>query len=337
MKKIVKVLILVLIPLIASFLMGWYGYGYYSGGTQIKYDYYEDVEANTSAQLQAFMKYNEYKYEKTPAYKKVVTNPNNASEELLTFEIYRACYFGQKTIKKEVVDMELARYIFVIYNVNYDAILTLFDLTSSQIKDATTPTLKLVLTPNDLTEFSKEDAVTIRMNNSTKSLDGVCGIVDYNAKPTKADPDPFTASTYTSAFYTRWNIETNYTQEFGTDFTMTLEANTTYADETLDILDSENEVKPLLKIVNNEEEGYVFKKLLEKWENVEFVEGYDNNEKKAGYFWWVLGKYLWWICLITFVVIGGLTYTFVLVWEADDNTNKATTNKKKSVKKPSKK
>lgn len=326
MKKIIKVLILVLLPLVATFLMGLYGYNYYSGGTQIKYDYYKDVEAKTSSQVQAFMQYNEYKYEKDSVYKKTVESPNNNGEKLLTFEIFRSCYMGKKTIKKEEVEMELARYIFVVYDVNYDEILTLFDLTSSQIDDASTPTLKLVLTPNDLEEYTEDDKVVLTLTNASKSIDGVFGIVDYGAKPSKEDPDPFTTSSYTGAFYTRWNIETGYDADFGTDFTMNLEANTVYVEDTLEIKDADDKVKPLLVV------DYDFTKTLSKWENTKFVEGYNNNEVKAGYFMWVTGKYLWWICLITFVVVGSLTYVFVAVWESEDS-NVATKKATKKVQK----
>ena len=56
------------------------------------------------------------------------------------------------------------------------------------------------------------------------------------------------------------------------------------------------------------------------WNIDQMEKGYNNDEVKAGYFGWVLGHYLWWICLIALVVTFGLTYTFVAVWEYDDST-----------------
>jgi hypothetical protein len=60
------------------------------------------------------------------------------------------------------------------------------------------------------------------------------------------------------------------------------------------------------------------------------VAGYNQDIEAAGYLSYVLGKYIWWQALISFVLSGALSYLFYLVWQVDTvtpNTKKYTHKK----------
>lgn len=317
-KKIIRLAILILIPALATFFIGWYGYDFFAGKTQIKIDYYEDVEANTSSQLQAFMKYNEFKYDETPIFSEDIKNDEN--EVLLHMEIYKSVYEMLVDNKAEIK----ARYIFVLYNVNSEKISEY--LVGDQSKYYNKPVLSISCVPTG-EDFDEDDAIIpFTLSTTTaRTLDGVFGIVDYIASEVNGkdadEIDPFTSSTYTGAYYARWNIETNFDADFEDEFDIKLIAEATNKEDTSDDAKAE---KVLF------DEGTSSTKIdieldSSNWDLDNMTKGYNNDEVKAGYFGWVFGHKLWWICLITLVVTFGLTYTFVAVWEYDDSS---TTSKK---------
>ena len=316
-KKIIKLAILILIPVLATFFIGWYGYDFFAGKTQIKIDYYEDVQSDTKSQLEAFMKYNEYKYEKTPFYTKDVLGQND--EVLLKMEIYRAVYEFEEEIK--------ARYIFVLYDVNGDKILKELTGDDSKYYNKAGLSIKCVPLGEDFDESDSVQPFTLS-TTAARTIDGVFGIVDYVASEVSGKDaskiDPYTASTYTGAIYARWNIETNFDEDFEDLFKIQLVASATNKEDSSDDAKAEKvlfEEKTTLDADENVTEDEIKIELNSKNWNIDQMEkGYNNDEVKAGYFGWVLGHYLWWICLIALVVTFGLTYTFVAVWEYDDST-----------------
>lgn len=323
-KKIIRLAILILIPALITFFIGSYGYDYYSGRTQIKEDYYEDVENNTHAQLQAFMKYNEYKYEKTPVFTQDVKDASGEAT-LLKLEIYRAVY---EVINEDTPELK-ARYIFVLYDVNTDLILKEV-VGSDDVKGFNKPILTIKCMPiaEDYTESDAVEPFTLS-TTAARTIDGVFGIVDYVASEVNGknmdEIDPLTSSTYTGAYYARWNIETNYDREYKELFKLQLGA---YATDKEDSSDDAKRQKVLFEETSTvkEENG---KEVLDEdqikidldassWDIDAMEKGYNNDEVKAGYFGWVFTHYLWWICLIALAVSFFLTYTFVAVWEYDD-------------------
>ena len=316
-KKVIRLTILILIPVLVTFFIGWYGYDYYAGKTQIKIDYYEDVEANTQDQLAAFMKYNEFKYEKDAYFKTDVKAANG--DKLLTFEIYRAVYEAEG---KNGIETK-ARYIFVLYDVNSDKIIE--ELASGETKYYNKPTLSLVCMPTDLDEYTEEDAVSPIALSTTaaRTIDGVYGIVDYVASEVAGKDvekiDPYSSSTYTGAYYARWNIETNFDAKFEDEFVLQLKATATNKEDS----NTDSNAEKVLFSSSSEEANKEYIKFdldCESWNVAGMEEGFNNDEVKAGYFGWVLGHYLWWICLIALVLSFLLTYTFVAVWEYDDTS-----------------
>ncbi|MFA7009624.1 MAG: hypothetical protein WC240_00185 [Bacilli bacterium] len=315
MKKIIILVIAIILPLVGAFMIGWYG-------VAVRYE----PEQNTSVaslfksylnkgvitsegRIENYRQFENYYYDEKPIY--LETIENETGKDLFTLAIYRAYYYYQPSADAELE--EKAKFEVFIYNVNYNLVKDYFTLDDRTIIDeAKMPKFSITFTPTN-----EKDPFTVKLTTASDVM-----IQDYNSIPEWADKLETTRNYVQSSIirFTQTPELAKFSSDANIKVTATLEI--TGTDSTTTTLPTD---KPLAEIYLSD-----FESDIEDVDTTTYVKGFRDPSvvqtfKNAGYYPWLLGKYLWWQGLIAIFLVGLVTGTFYLVWMAEDQKGKTTT------------
>lgn len=319
MKKIIVLIISILIPLIAATAICLYGANYRylpSNNSEILAEFYTDFNkgAITSEErIELYRQMENYYYEKDPILKKDILDENG--DRILTLAIYRNLCIYQPS--GEVDETLKTLFEVFVYNVNYDIIKSYFKLDNMNIvEEADMPVFTVTFIPTN-----GKDEFSIELKNRSNVV-----IPDFASTPEYADSEGTTKNYVQSNIFREYE-STNTLSKFSDDANIKITATLTIEndDDTTTTIDATRDIA-------NE---YIadFKHKGEEIDETNLEVGYreasvDDTYKKAGYFKWLFGHYLWWEALIAFALTGIITGTFYLVFTAED-ANKKNIKKKR--------
>jgi hypothetical protein len=313
-KRYIILFLVILIPLLFTYLVGSYGYNSEKFGQGQWLEEYEEEylsfsdEDTTTDKITKYLKYGMniqyYIYNETPVYSEVIKAD---TKTLFTLDIYQTIYKTTVNDKEE----DRYQYLFVIYDVQYQNIRDQFEAGPAlrkQINEARVPTFVIDFT-EVLPEASEDTPKTKSVNISS-----INQILDEGAdfdtvKGEILEDDEETTSTRLYVVLGTINLEDLSWSE------------TTKVD-----------IKAKISGIGDEDITTELKTLERDFEvtpgdTSEFATSFQRDLRTTGYFGWAFRNYLWWICLITFVAIGLITVSFYGVYLAEENQAQ---NKKKT-------
>lgn len=284
-RKRIVLTIVILIPLIASALIGIYAYNRYKG--DFFNEYMAGIEEDTKERMMGYLKYSTLRYEEEPLYQQ---NVMKDGERVFTLEIYRIT----KNVVIDEEDKEIGeqlQYIFAIYNINYTRLIKVKG-PDEKLSAGAIPAIYLKI--KDQNDTSKSKLLTV------SSPEDYVFIYDYNAAPEK---DGYGNSI--GKQFLKWVDFANeeFSEDVALDFILS------------DKPEDENDAtyyKIITSVTLDD-----FKKELNDDEKATFKNGSEKDIIKAGYFVHVFKTRIWWQSLIAFVLVGFVSFSFYVVWNAE--------------------
>lgn len=331
--KLIKMCIVVLIPLLASVGVGFYGYEYYQDRF---FDHYMEnaSDENTEDRLISYLSFINEKLDYSKEgenYKFYVKEKvSNEHGDLFTFSIIRGAEIIFEDYENKIGtvigkrDNYYLTYYFAIYDVNYEALAKTLD-PSGEHKLVYTELPKLYVTVEDAK--NEENALGFDMTTVAQVTgeSNLAIVYDYGYSPEKdSNGKQLNAGNPTSMRY--YVLDAKSLKDFSNDVKITVDVKSNYAgdDQVEDEQVYELEKADFYsnKTVQADEE---LKKMVKKG----FDTVYNEDIFKAGYTKFVFGKYIWWEALLTFVLVEIVCASFVLVWNAEEEKEAQKSKKKK--------
>lgn len=331
--KLIKMCIVVLIPLLASVGVGFYGYEYYQDRF---FDHYMEKasDENTEDRLISYLSFINEKLDYSKEgenYKFYVKEKvSNEHGDLFTFSIIRGAEIIFEDYENKIGtvigkrDNYYLTYYFAIYDVNYEALAKTLD-PSGEHKLVYTELPKLYVTVEDAK--NEENALGFDMTTVAQVTgeSNLAIVYDYGYSPEKdSNGKQLNAGNPTSMRY--YVLDAKSLKDFSNDVKITVDVKSNYAgdDQVEDEQVYELEKADFYsnKTVQADEE---LKKMVKKG----FDTVYNEDIFKAGYTKFVFGKYIWWEALLTFVLVEVICASFVLVWNAEEEKEAQKSKKKK--------
>ena len=297
LRKTMILLIVFILPLLAAFLIGQYGYNRYQG--EYTYQYMNAIEEDTESKIHGYLKFYTNTYESDPFYSSDVAHDGGIA---LRVEIYRGTVTAAEAETEE--DFQQLQYYIAVYNIDYEKLVDIEDPTGEK---------KLLYNNIPSIYFSIKDK-----NNSenvyTQSLQTTSAealIEDY-----KATPDKDYRGNELNSQFLRWFVltpEEKFSNEVNVELFMTdtmNEENATYH-STIISFDLNN-----------------FQTNAEAANYQEFEEGYEGSIFEAGYFAFIFKSKIWWQALIAFALVGLITFSFYAVWTFEEKQSHQESRKK---------
>lgn len=371
MNKKLALILSLLVTLIGTFLLGLYAFKIYYDPDQtngqnavIKYKEYvvdktfvpnDDLVVQTEQKIELNELFRNEYLSKEPILKKDVYSADN-KDKLYTIAIY-------KNVVKYSPNTEVSewkyRFNTYIYDVNYEKIKDLFisqniPQDKNIIKDAGFPKFLINFYPNiDLNDEeslyykASSEVEKIKLNNGDTitrvELNSVTSIniFDYNSTPSLDENDkPFYAKTLT---FNAYPSSSDNLSLFTDDAFVKV-------DLIMETTDNSNQVNYILK-----DDKYSFSSKVEGFDINEEIDlskyelGFNtssnvrevlDNVKIKGvmkYDTWLFAKYIWWQCLLCFVVFGFIVFGFFYALTIDADKKSKSKNKGKNNNKSKKK
>lgn len=283
LRKVIMLFIIVLIPLLAATFIGVYGYNRYQD--DYFYNYMRETEEDTETKINSYLRYTNYLYEEEPYFTEDITKDG---EHVLTFSIYRGTQDNEN---------DELYYYFVLYNIDYEKIIEIEDPTGEKkLLYNNIPGIYLTIKSKD----NAEDETTEMFGSISDDM----VIDDYESSPTKDSKGKELNSRFVK--WIAFKADKKYSEDIDIKLLVSRDIN------------DENARKSTIKEfeLNNFENDY------EDLDTDMFVEGYDNDIAKAGYFGYVFKTKIWWQSLIAFILIGLISLSFYAVWTAEENQAK---------------
>lgn len=331
MKKLIKILIVVIIPLLAAFGIGTYAYRRYQGNF---FPNYMD-NASQDSSIERFVTLLEFEeqyldYKKTDDgfeffYSKDVENEYG---KLFHLDIIRSNRITKEDETKDNLpagqkDVNDLTYFFAIYNLNYKTVATsLEDQEDGEhgLLKTEIPALQL-----QLVDTKDENIVTtVKTLGSVLTDYANAEIPDYGYSPKKDDRGRALFESGTSPmFYMK--LDASALNSFSEKVKVVISAASSWtgADTvTKEVFSEEIDGMYNGNDINKKDEA--------KDELKKFTKVYDQNIKEAGYFSFCFKKYIWWEALLAIAVAGIVCGSFVAVWSSEEKeSNKKDKNKLK--------
>lgn len=285
--KAIRISIAVIIPLIVMVLIGVYSYGRQEYKNEF-YPYYLSQADTPVEQFEQYVKFGSHYYSADP----VISYEHKNSEDVTLFvlDVYRAI-----TITAE--NEERISYEYILHTVNYELLSKIINPNIPATQD------RLINFKVGLI-FPEQGPQTMTMGNLE--------IEDEDALPTQ----DFHGEEVT--YYIRHGRLSNLT-------TIPSEGKIRVYQGALNYNEDTNEVYPsdILEYTEFVEFDYTDLSFdIEEYDKEDLSVGFANNIELAGYFGYVFKTKIWWQSLIAFVLVGFVTLSFVLVWEAEETLNK---------------
>lgn len=289
--KIIFLLIVVIIPLLAAFFIGQYGYKRYQD--EYIYDYMEEIDENTKDKLDGYIKLISNSYNTTPIYEANIENNGNP---VFRVEMYQATVELYDETKEETYLQ--VKYYVAVYNIDYEELVAVEDPTGEKkLRYNNIPVIYINITDTNDKDNVIEDGLK---TTSTETL-----IEDYNATPDK----DYRGNELNSKLL-RW-LEVTPTKDFSNKVEVEM-----FMTDSLD-----EETKTYHSVITN----FTIENFEADAENINtenFEEGYDNDVLNANYFNYVFTTKLWWQSTIAFVLVGLITFSFYAVWNYEEKNEK---------------
>lgn len=305
-KSMIMLLIVILIPLLGAFFIGTYSYNRYID--DFFYEYMNDIEDDTIAKFEGYIKYASMHYEKEPIFEVDVQKDD---ERVLTVAVYRSIVgYEDMDNSGNIIEYRTIVYHFLAYNINYQKLI--------EIKD---PTGEIKLRYNQIPSiYIRLIDVANSDNTDLMTLDipaGVMMIEDYNSSPEVDSRGEPLNSRYLKS--SELVINPNFSKDIDIHVFMSEDAS------------SSNPIyhQTITKFTLNDVERNV-----DTIDLSGFNKGFSGSEVNAGYFTHVFKLRIWWQSLIAFILLGFVTFSFYIVWQAEEaNVKVKTQNVKRERKK----
>ncbi len=316
MKKVIKILILIILPVLAGFGIGLYGYARYQN---YFFPYYMEKASqdNTEDRLVSYLKFSEANVESEKKegkynfyYSKEFSNENG---KLFKLSIIRSYKITTNKAKKTYN----VSYHFAIYDINYDNVAKTLDSSNEHpllYTELPTFAIKLV-DANDSEKTKTLDTTTIAVVSSNDAELGNVFVYDYGYAPKQdSKGNDMNAGNPTSMRYYR--LEDTDLETFSTNINVEVVLTSHWTDA--DSVNESVKITDVPTLFNNKYNN----KTAQKDELDTIPAAYNRDIEEAGYFKYVLGHYIWWEVLIAVALVGALCAAFVIVWSADESEKK---------------
>ncbi len=318
MKKVIKILILVIFPVLAGVGIGFYGYARYQNHF---FPYYMEKASqdNTEDRLVSYLQFTEANVEAEKENEKYdfyyTKNVTNEYGDLFTIAIIRTYKTNNAETKAKTT--YYVSYHLAIYNINYTNVASTLDPTNEhKLLYTELPSFSFVLTDkNDDSITSTFESTTIAVVSSNDAGLDTTFVYDYGYSPaTDANNNNLNGGNPTSMRYYR--LDDTELDSFSTDVKLVIKVSSSWSES--DQVDEEIELDNVPTLFNNKNNNKTAQKNVLK----EIPAAYNRDIEKAGYFGFVFGHYIWWEALIAIILVGTLCGAFVVVWTADENERK---------------
>lgn len=316
MKKVIKILILIILPVLAGLGIGLYGYARYQN---YFFPYYMEKASqdNTEDRLVSYLKFSEANVESEKKegkynfyYSKEFSNENG---KLFKLSIIRSYKITTNKAKKTYN----VSYHFAIYDINYDNVAKTLDSSNEHpllYTELPTFAIKLV-DANDSEKTKTLDTTTIAVVSSNDAELGNVFVYDYGYAPKQdSKGNDMNAGNPTSMRYYR--LEDTDLETFSTNINVEVVLTSHWTDA--DSVNESVKITDVPTLFNNKYNN----KTAQKDELDTIPAAYNRDIEEAGYFKYVLGHYIWWEVLIAVALVGALCAAFVIVWSADESEKK---------------
>ncbi|MFA6627815.1 MAG: hypothetical protein WCQ80_02565 [Bacilli bacterium] len=299
-KKLILLAICILIPILSGYFIATYAYNryqpYYFG------EYMDNAAEDTESKLEAYLKYYTYSYDETPYYEQIVTEDD---VHAMTFRIYRAIFTSQKIDNNyEVYTSYDLSYIFVLYDINYEKLIDIQDPTGEA-------TLEYDNLPNIYINIQDKEfdgnSVTLTMGVPQDMI----LIQDYDSSPETDD-----RGEELNSRYLKWSQT-----QIDPDFSDNIEVEVYMTDSLSD--EDASYHSTILTVTTTD-----FYQAFSQIDDASYIKGAAEDNEAAGYLAHVVKTKLWWQCLITVVLMGLVSLSFYVVWNAEE-TQQATKKESK--------
>lgn len=314
-KRNLLLTLVILIPILAAFLVGLYGYRSDKFGQgEWQYEYDIDFLRKSTAvdeeydSLDHFMKFLEYGvnnhyhvYDPIPVYNEEIKDSND--NKLLDLLIFRAIYDIDKKGNDRI------QYIFVFRNIQYLQIRELFEVEANlkeEINEQNVPTITHKVIPLVDGEEDGAAKTIAQISDSFLNVIDSGSDVDYiSGKIASPDEEKKEDDKLVKIFVGQMSFRN---VEHTTEFKLVL------GTEIPNILDDKGDAiktemaEIVLELENDPE----------KVDYSDYKESLIQGENDNGYFLWVFKNYLWWISLIGFGSVGLITFSFYFVYKAEE-------------------
>lgn len=317
-RRYIVLFVSILLPLIAAFLVGSYGYnsekfgqGSWKKEYATQYFTSDDKENPTTENLiDKYMKYginNQYHiYDKDPIYDMEIKDENG--KKLFDLLVYQAVY--KFRVDDEPVDR--MQYIFFYYNIQYNNIRNLFEADENlrnEINSKNVPTFSARIKEKlseEIEDYDPLDRGITQIPEEQLSIRDRGSDVTFKSGRVANDgeeiPDGEILVKAFIGFVPFRDIPKGNTFTIEIDAIINAILDDTGQSLKTQIAKFELNLSPSPDDVDQKD----------------FVESYQQDLVKAGYFWWAFKNYLWWISLIAFLAIGVITGSFYLVYVAEE-------------------
>ena len=304
MKRVYKLLLIFVIPLIVAVAVGIYSYHRY---TNAFYGYYlENAKyKDTEDLLNRYMMYNDTYFQEY--LKKDVESEDGKA--LFTIAVYRE--FDEVTDEDDETTKTM-HYTFYIYNVDYENVqrtIPGYSDTKEHKFNSYLATFKLTIT-----DAADEDNV-IEENFATNTN---YSFKDYNFKGVGDTQKWQDGTKITSAYVKYVDLDTS---EY--EITENVNIKVTCIDSQYP---SDEDGNNFVALEEDKTDFFTNVKKLDEeaktYDNKELTKAYNGDYKAAGYTKYVIGKWMWWECLLGFALTLIITGSTALVWQNEDAKEK---------------
>lgn len=307
MNRIYKILLLVIIPLLIAIGVGVYSYYRYQN---YFYTYYLDSAKykDTEDLLNRYLMYNDTYFQE---YLKEDIK-NSEGKSLFTLSCVREFDETESEDDEDEV-VTTMKYTFFIYNVQYENVYRTipgYSDTKAHKFNSYLPTFKLTITDaND-----EDNIIEVTFETNTNYT-----FKDYNFKGV-GDTQKWQDGSKITTAYVKWaSIDTS-------EYTITENVNITI--EAIDSQYPSEEDGNNFEAYNVDKTDFFtsYKKLdteNNKYDDKDVTVAYNGDVKKAGYFKYVFTKWMWWECLIGFGLAFIITGSTFVIWQDNEQTEKA--------------
>lgn len=304
-KSIILLIIVIIIPLLATTFVGIYGYNRYKPNHFSTF--MNDIEDDTEKKLEGYLQYVTFEYEPEPYY---ITDVLKGDERVLTFAIYRGIIeYPDLDENENIIRSQDLIYYFAAYNINYEKLIEVKDPTG-ETKLLYNAIPSIYISVIDQADPDNKTLLTMGVPQDSLLID------DYNATPERDYRNNVLNSRYLK--WEEWTATTTFSKDITVKVFMTDDpTSTSPLDEAIIANIS------LENIERSPEEIHAL-------ETPVMVDGFLGDANKAGYFMFILKTKLWWQGLIAFVLVGMVSFSFYIVWQAEEEQLKPRPNPQSS-------
>lgn len=305
-----KVLILILssiIPLVSAFFVGKYSYNRYL--PLYFNEYMAKGEEDTVKKIEKYLSFLTYSYDENVYHEEVVMLDE---EVVLRFRIYRFVteHTRYNNLAKPYLAYEL-NYAFVAYDINYQKLIEIQHPDGDHLLEYNNlPTIYINLQD----EYYDGNSLDLTMGIPTHPQDdnSIVLIKDYNSSPEKDYKGKELNSRYIK--YTDTTLSSLFTDNITVEVFMT---------DSL-IKDDQTYKSTILTISKDD-----FYQTTSQVDITSYTMGSDGDSIAAGYFAHVFKTRIWWQSLIALALMSFITFSFYIVWKAEEYPHKTKKEGKK--------